>query len=173
MNLSERFERELNNSGAMDIYKLIRQKISKLKEICGFKCKMCGTCCTPSPGFLEEDFYFMKKEGANLDGINMWESPRGDLIPTNLKHKGRGNTGICYYEDRRTEKVLCQIHPNNPLICFTFPFVVNLNNKQFFIHKSCTWLEENSEGFAVEVKFAEEIRALIKEYHNSLENYIE
>lgn len=180
MNFLEQIEKELYNSGAMDIYKLIRQKVSELKKIIGFKCKSCGSCCTPSVGLSEEDFFFMKEMNINLEGIKMYQLSNGSLIPQeDLKYKIRkdgkdwGTRGIYFYEEERSQKTFCRIHPNNSLVCHSFPFVVNLSKKSFFIKMSCTWMEDNLQGFAVEVKYADEIKALIEDFHEALENYDE
>ena len=147
----------------MDIYKLIRQKVKELKVSCGFECKMCGSCCTPNAGLSEEDFFYMNENGVNLEGIKIVKYSDGSLMPTDLKHKLNkygGKTGICFYEEEKSEKTICRIHPNNPLVCQSFPFVVNLATKFFMIKDSCTWMRENFGGFSVKVKYVEEIKDL-------------
>ena len=178
MKLIEIVEKELNESGAMDIYKRIRQKIDELKISCGFECRMCGRCCTPNVDFSEDDFFYMKEKGANLEGVETWKTSDSSLMPLkSLKHKltkfGFGNTGICFYEEEKPEKTLCKIHPNNPLVCHSFPFVVNLSDKFFIIKENCTWMRENFENFSVEIKYVEEIRYLIEEYWYALEKHAE
>lgn len=176
MKTSEIIKKELYESGAMDIYKRIRLKIDELKTSCGFDCKMCGNCCTPNVDLSEEDFLYMKEKKANLEGVETWKASDGSLMPKkSLKHKlgslGYRNTGICLYEEKKPEITLCKIHPNNPLVCHSFPFVVNLSNNFFMIKENCTWMEENYEKFAVEIKSVEEIKDLIKEYWHALEKY--
>ncbi len=178
MKLIEIIEKELNESGAMDIYKRIRLKIDELKTSCGFECKMCGRCCTPNVDLSEEDFFYMKEKKANLEGVETWKASDGSLMPKkSLKHKlgslGYKNTGICFYEVEKSEKTLCKIHPNNPLVCHSFPFVVNLSTKFFMIKDSCTWMKENFEFFSVKIKYVKEIRDLIEEYWYALERYTE
>ena len=171
MNFIESFEKELYDSGAMDVYKIIRQKIIELKKDSGFECKRCGLCCTTFIGLSEEDFFYMKEKGINLEGIKMMEFSDGSLIPVGLKNKlddrGRKTVNCFYKEDK-----LCKIHPNNPLTCHTFPFVVNISSKLFFVHASCSFIQENPQGFAVRVKLVDEINDLIKYYHDALANFI-
>ncbi|KKK42627.1 hypothetical protein LCGC14_1210970 [marine sediment metagenome] len=81
MNYINHIEKELNDSGAMDNYKIIRQKIIELKKISGFECKKCGLCCTPFIGLSDEDFFYMKEKGVNVEGIKMLEISDGSLIP--------------------------------------------------------------------------------------------
>lgn len=175
MKLIEIIEKELYESGAMDIYKRLRQKIDELKKSCGFKCKICGSCCTPKVDLSEEDFFYMKEKGVNLEGVKMLKFSDGSSMPSKeLKHKLSRlglNTGICFYEEEKSGKTFCKIHPNNPLVCHSFPFVVNLSTKFFMIKENCTWMEENFEGFAVEVKYVDEIKDLIEEFYYALENY--
>ena len=178
MKTSEIIKKELYESGAMDIYNRIRQKIKDLKKSCGFECKMCGNCCTPNVNFSEVDFFYMKEKGANLEGVETWKASNGSLIPKkSLKHKlsklGFGSTGICFYEKEKPEITLCKIHPNNPLVYHSFPFVVNLSDKLFTIKENCTWMKKNYENFIVEIKFVEEIKDLIVEYWHVLEKYSE
>ncbi len=72
---------------------------------------------------------------------------------------------------KKKEITLCKIHPNNPLVCHSFPFVVNLSDKFFMIKENCTWMKENYENFAVEINSVEEIKDLIEEYWYALEKY--
>lgn len=162
----------------MDIYKLIRKKVGKLKKKSGFKCKICGSCCTASAGLFDEDFIYMKKKGVNLKGIKTLEFSDGSLMPLDLKHKlGKFGleTGICFYEKEvgkgKSKKIKCSIHPNNPLVCHTFPFVVNLSTKFFMVKDSCTWMKENYKSFSVNIKKVDEIRDLIEGFHIALKNY--
>ena len=59
MNFIERCEKVLYESGAMDIYKTIRQKILEIKINSGFECKKCGLCCSPLVGLSEDDFFYI------------------------------------------------------------------------------------------------------------------
>jgi len=87
MKLIERFKKEIYESGAMDIYKLIRQKVNELKNYCGFDCKMCGSCCTPTAGIFEEDFFYLEERGVNLEGVKTLELSDGSLMPQDLRYK--------------------------------------------------------------------------------------
>ena len=175
MKLIDQIERELYESGAMDIYKKIRQKVNKLKTIYGFKCKMCGRCCTPDVGLTHADYFYMKEKNVNLEGIEVFKYSDGSLIPKKtFKHKSNkygSITGICFYEHKISERTICTIHPNNPLVCHSFPFVVNLENSLFIVKEVCTWMQWNFEKFAILLKYFDEIKDLIKEYYTVLEQY--
>ena len=50
---------------AFELYKRLRNKIDEVKKEVGFKCKMCGTCCTQNIPVIFEDLWFMKENGVS------------------------------------------------------------------------------------------------------------
>ncbi len=104
-----------------------RDKIDQLKEEVGFKCKMCGSCCTHNIPIFFEDYYYMKNNHVSLEGLDISKNDEGILLYLKMLSKKRGEltTSICFYENQENRKG--SIHPYNPLICHSFPFVCNLD----------------------------------------------
>lgn len=158
------------NQRAFEIYKELRDKIDQLKKEVGFKCKMCGSCCTHNIPIIFEDYYYMKDNHVSLEGLKVSKNERGILYYLKmLSNKGELTTGVCFYEDQEDNK--CSIHPYNPLICYSFPFVCNLERFKeedvFFIHKSCSWMKENFDRFFIKLEQREQILELIRKFREA------
>lgn len=153
-----------------EIYKELRDNIDRLKEEVGFKCRKCGSCCTQNIPIFFEDYYYMKDNYVSLDGLSVSKNEKGVLYRLKMhSNKGELTTGICFYEDQDNKK--CSIHPYNPLTCHSFPFVCNLDNFKvedvFFVHKSCSWMEENFDKFFIMLEQREQVLELIRKFREA------
>ena len=115
----------------MELYERIRDEIDLLKKADNFSCQRCGSCCHgPSNPITALDLKFMKEKGIDLNGIDFEGKgfyARGELKVVEPE-------GCCYYYDIDTRS--CKIHPYNPLVCYTYPFVVRIDNSDFYF-KPC------------------------------------
>jgi Fe-S-cluster containining protein len=149
-------------SATYEIYKVIRKEIDRLKKKVGFSCKQGGSCCTRNIKVFIYDYLYMREKNVDTSGLELSRSEDGFIhyIDMNWKGESRFNTGVCYYENGNQ----CSIHPYNPIICHSFPFVWNIRYSQdrdFFIQKSCTWMEENFAQFKIKIKDYQSIKNLI------------
>ncbi|KKN25528.1 hypothetical protein LCGC14_0883950 [marine sediment metagenome] len=107
----------------MEKYELMRNKIDEIKKEEGFKCLKCGDCCHGLKNPISElDYIYMKENGVDLDGIEI-----EDTLFSRRNLKIIDNHCFYYEENSKT----CKIHPYNPMLCWTYPFVVNLNSTTF------------------------------------------
>lgn len=135
----------------MELYENMRERIDKLKELDGFKCFKCGDCCHgPKNPVTRLDVEYMREKGVDLTGINI-EGP-GYYNSRHLKIIDY----CCYYLDRKSN--LCKIHPYNPLLCYTYPLVVNVNSDTFAF-KLCL-REQNRRIYLITDELKEAARAL-------------
>ncbi len=131
------------------LYKKLREEIVRTKNRAGFKCKVCGSCCTPHLELYHWDYLFLKENNGDLSGCNLYkdffigfkERPgKPDHINPTTIHKQYG----CYYENQDDGgcALTCKIHGYNPILCHGFPIVCNLMDFTVHIHKSCNFLKE-------------------------------
>lgn len=122
---------------------------------------MCGSSCTQNIPIFFEDYYYMKDNHVSLEGLKVSKNEEGILFYLKMSSKKRGGltTDVCFYEDEENRK--CSLHPYNPLICHSFPFVCNLDRFKeedvFFIHKSCSRMRENFNRFFIKLEQREQI----------------
>ena len=106
----------------LEKYESMRKEIDFIKEKVGFKCLRCGSCCYSSQPVCELDFEYMKEKGVDTRGIEVI----GSGLLKSRKIKANDN-GCFYYKDNS-----CTIHPYNSMLCYTYPFVVNISDRKFF-----------------------------------------
>jgi len=137
----------------MELYELMRKKIDILKESDGFECYKCGSCCRgPKNPITRLDLEYMKEKGVDLSGI---------IVEGNGYYKTRKLQTIdycCYYFDKKSN--LCKIHPYNPMLCYTYPFVVNVDSN-YFVFKLCL-REQNIRDRLV----TDDLRKLVRDLYN-------
>lgn len=106
-------------------YESIRRKIDLLKKKDGFKCFKCGSCCLGPPNPVSElDIEYMNEKGVDMDGIEIEK-----MKYHRIRHLKIIENNLCYYYQE--ESKTCKIHPYNPIICYTYPFVVNIGSGNF------------------------------------------
>ena len=141
MSISEEKIYEYQKIYRYRIYLKIRKEIDKIKKKHGFKCKFPKCyCCTSLLHFYPEDYMFMKEKNLDTSGLDVEFDEKGEVfyISDKTKEKERFNkkgekiflSHICYYEiiDENQENLSCSLHPNNPLLCHTFPIVLRLED---------------------------------------------
>ncbi|MBA7538265.1 hypothetical protein ES705_30539 [subsurface metagenome] len=137
----------------MDIYELMRKKIDILKESDGFECYRCGSCCHgPKNPITILDVEYMKEKGVDLSGI---------IVEGNGYYKTRELRTIdhcCYYFDKKSN--LCKIHPYIPMLCYTYPLVVNVSSDTFAF-KLCLREQKRRERL-----ITDDLRKLARELYN-------
>lgn len=137
----------------MDTYELMRKKIDILKESDGFECYKCGSCCHgPRNPITGLDVEYMKEKGVDLSGIII----EGNRY--NLRRELRTIDHCCYYFDKKSN--LCKIHPYNPMLCYTYPFVVNVDSDYFYF-KLCLREQKRRESLVTD-----DLRKLVRELYN-------
>ena len=137
----------------MDPYELMRKKIDILKELDGFKCYRCGFCCHgPKNPITGLDVEYMKEKGVDLNGIIV--EGNGYYIRREL----RTIDHCCYYFDKKSN--LCKIHPYNPMLCYTYPLVVNVDLNDLYF-KLCLREQKRRESLATD-----DLRKLVRELYN-------
>lgn len=137
------------NNSILKKYELMRKKIDILKKQQGFKCYKCGSCCNgPKNSITKLDFEYMKEKGVDLSGIEV----EGEGLYTQRELKLVEHH--CYYYDEQSK--LCKIHPYNPMLCYTYPFVVNVDLDNFTF-KYCL-REQNGRQYLV----SEDLRTLLR-----------
>lgn len=102
-------------------YEEMRREIDLIKEKDNFKCQKCGLCCSGLFDLLSDlDLEYMKEKEVDLTGITV------DSCNIRLKTIDCQ----CYYYNKKTKK--CKIHPYNPMLCHTYPFVANIDTNEFY-----------------------------------------
>jgi len=113
------------NQLILNKYERIKEAIDRIKEKDGFQCLKCGSCCHGPPNPVSEsDIEYMKEKGVDLEGIEI--EGTGHIRSRQLKIL---EDHLCYYYEK--ESKTCRIHPHNPLLCYTYPFVVNIGSGTF------------------------------------------
>ena len=138
----------------MDLYESMRKEIDLLKEMDGFKCYRCGSCCHgPSNPLTGLDVEYMMEKGVDLIGIKC----EGNEYY--IRRELRLIDHCCYYFNKKSK--LCKIHPYNPMICYTYPLVVNVDSDAFYF-KLCLREQKRRENIETD-----DLRKLIRELYNS------
>ena len=161
------------------LYKNLRKETNKTKKRAGFKCEVCGSCCTPMIKTYDWDYYFLKEKNKDISG---WETMkiRGSEYPSHLKkRKGKpdhNNPKIihpshgCYYEeqDESGYALTCNIHGYNPILCHGYPIVCNLDDFTVWIQSSCNFLEEQKNPLKWDLSKLKNIMKQIRELMQDL-----
>ncbi|MHA2336146.1 MAG: YkgJ family cysteine cluster protein [Candidatus Hodarchaeales archaeon] len=141
------------NKEKMDLYEKMKKEIDNLKQQVGFNCYKCGSCCRgPKNPISRLDVEYMEEKGVNLNGVEIEEIRYG--VYGNLKVVDY----CCYYFD--SESNICTIHPNNPLLCYTYPFVVRIDNDTIFF-KLCLKEQKQRESL-----ITNKLRNLTRDLYN-------
>ena len=136
------------------LYERVRREIDKIKELDGFKCYRCGSCCYgPKNPITGLDVEYMKENGVDLSGIQV--EGKGYYITRELKTIDH----YCYYFDQ--ESKLCKIHPYNPMLCYTYPLVVNVDSNTL-VFKLC--LREQKRR---KILVTDNLKKLVRDLYNS------
>ncbi len=127
-----------------NIYNKLRSSIEDLLNKYGFRCKRCKATCCIGPKrfpFLYEDFQLIQEKSPqvineNIDIFFDEEDHTGYDFEGSIKQHPNGK--CVFYNEQGN---VCLIHECKPLLCVSFPFVINLNAWEYFVHNSCEWIK--------------------------------